>query len=109
MRTALISDYEIPFHSLSWVFKTMKKNQIRFDPIVKIPGPENANIVDYLPSLKQNGYEEIKDCRPSLDKPDVIIYLVSEKKKYYEYVKRYFNQNVKILYLKINPAGVPLG
>lgn len=106
MRTALVSDYELPFHSLSWVFKIMKKNGVIFDPIVKIPAPKNANIVDYLPTLKQHGYEEIKDCRPDFDKPDVIIYLSSNEKKYYEYVKRYFNKNVSILKLTINPAGV---
>lgn len=102
MKTALISDYEIPFHSLSWVFKIMKKNNLMFNPIVKIKAPENANIVDYLPSLKHHGYEEIRED----DRPDTIIYLVSNEKKYYEYVKRYVNKNVKILYLKINPAGV---
>jgi hypothetical protein len=104
MKTALISDYEIPFHSLSWVFRLIEKNNIKLDPIVSIPAPKNANIVDYLPTLKQHGYEEIKEN----DKPDTIIYLVSNEKKYLNYVKRYLNKNVKIFYLKINPAGVPI-
>ena len=104
MRTALISDYEIPFHSLSWVFKLMKKNNIRLDPVVSIPAPKYANIVDYLPTLKQHGYEEIKEDQ----KPDTIIYLVGDDKKYYEYIKKYINKGVKIFYLKINPAGVPM-
>lgn len=106
MRTALISDNVITIDKLSPIFRIMDKFEIRFDPIIKLPLPKNANVCEYISSLRiNNSYEEIKDCRAEFDKPDVIIYLAGKYKKYLEYIKRYFNKNVKILYIKIDECG----
>jgi hypothetical protein len=101
MKTAIISDYKIGFPALSPVFRLMEKYNIKLDPLVRIPAPNFANVVEYLPGLKNHGYEKLYVG----DKPDAIVYLVGDERKYFPWVKMFISENVKILYLRIDASG----
>lgn len=100
MRTAIISDEKLNWPAFSRILDSIRKAKIIIDPLVIIPDIEkDVNVVDYFSSLKQYGTEISND-------PDSIVYVASKNKKHMDLVKSFYNKNKRILYIKVDAAGL---